>query len=194
MSILGIIGTKRLLFISAWLLLSFAIALANRDMKRARTVLALSLAFVAAAGWAGIFARKYYAAPHFIEPWAEVAEEAATSVARGEFVIDNSPAFRFYVNYSLRNRGTRIIGVEQWPDLRLPDSSTILFVRGADFSFRGQTEQVEAWLRSNCATVSVRELVPDSGYWLKSRFFTASGQPRFRISLERYYCSTGAKP
>lgn len=206
MSILGIIGTKRLLFISPWLLLSFSIALANREMKRARTTLALSLAFIAAAGWAGILARKYYAAPHFIEPWAEIAEQAATSAQHGDLVIDNSPSFRFYANYALRDHGMlrtpfspgwvedpRIAGVEQFPNLHIPASSSVLFIKGVDFSFPEQTAQVEAWLQSNCTAVSTRELVLDSGYPLKSRFFSASAQPQFRISLERYRCSLTAR-
>src|SRR5271156_3420565 len=72
-----------------------AIALSNREMKRVHALLVLSLALVAAVGWAGVFARKYYSALHFVEPWAEIAEEAATSVQRGGFVINNNPSFRF---------------------------------------------------------------------------------------------------
>ena len=201
MSVLGIIGTKRLLFISGWLLLSFSIALASRKMKRLRVLLAGSLAFVAAVGWVGVFARKYYAAPHFVEPWAEIAEEAATSVQNGELVISNNLTFRFYVNYALRNRGgltgnfspgwvedPRIAGVEQWPDFRARASSSVFFVNGIEFVVSDQTEQVEKWLRANCMTVSIRELVPDSGYLLKTRFFNSSGQQRMRISLEHYDC------
>jgi hypothetical protein len=105
MATIGIIGTKRLLFISTWLLLSFSIAIANQKMKGVRTVLVVSLVFLSAVGWIGILARRWYAAPHFIEPWAEIAEEAAVSLESGEVVVSNSPPFFFYANYALHRRG-----------------------------------------------------------------------------------------
>jgi hypothetical protein len=201
MATIGIIGTKRLLFISTWLLLSFSIAIANQKMKGVRTVLVVSLVFLSAVGWIGILARRWYAAPHFIEPWAEIAEEAAVSLESGEVVVSNSPPFFFYANYALHRRGMlkgsfspgwvedpRIVSVARWSGFDLSNPSTVLFVNGINTSSLEETDRVESWLRSNCVLVSVRQLVPDSGSLLKARFFKAFGQRRFRIELERYGC------
>ena len=206
MATIGIIGTKRLLFISSWLLLSFSIALANQKMKGVRTALVVSLVFLAAVGWTGILARRWYAAPHFIEPWAEISEEAAISLQSGEVVVSNSPPFFFYANYALRRHGMlkgsfspgwvedpRIISVAQWFSSDLSNLSTVLFVNGINTSSLEETNRVESWLRSNCVLVSVRQLVPDSGSVLKTRFFKGFGQRRFRIGLERYGCPIPAK-
>ena len=206
MAIIGIIGTKRLLFISGWLLLSFSIALANQKMKGVRMLLVISLVVVSAVGWTGVFARRWYAAPHFIEPWAEIADESAIAVGRGQTVVSNSPAFLFYANYALHRQGPlkapfspgwvedpRITAVNN-PEFSgvhffTPyKPSTVLFVNGVNTDAFEETELVEAWLRANCSLVSMRQLVPDSGYPLKTRFFKGSGQPQFRIQLERYEC------
>ena len=77
MAVLGIVRPNRLLFFSAWLLLAFAIALSNPEKRIARNLLIAALAGISAVGWTGIIARRYYAAPHFIEPWAEIADKAA---------------------------------------------------------------------------------------------------------------------
>jgi hypothetical protein len=209
MAALGIINTKRLLFISGWLLLSFSLALANQKSKGVRTLLVLSLVFLAAVGWTGIFARRWYAAPHFIEPWAAISEEAVKGLEQGEeeVVVSNSPSFFFYANYALHRRGTlkvpfapgwvedpRIVEVDRWFRFDLPHRSTVLFVNGVSTSALAETDRVESWLRSNCVLLSARQLVPDSGYAMKTRFFQGYGQRRFRIELERYECPPLAMP
>lgn len=207
MTAIGIVGTRRLLFISGWLLLSFSIALGNRKMKALRTLLMLSLVVVSLVGWTGIFAKKWYAAPHFIEPWAEIADEAATGVGQGQIVVSNSPAFLFYANYALRDhalltssfhpgsvRDPRITAI--FADSRVPalhtivptTPSNVLFVNGVNHGAIEDTERIESWLRSNCSLVSMRQLVPDSGYALKSRYFEGSAQPQYRIALENFRC------
>ena len=207
MATIGIIGTKRLLFISGWLLLSFSIALANRRFGGVRAVLVASLAFVTAVGWVGIVTRRWYAAPHFIEPWAEIAAEAAVAVKHGAVVVSNSPTFLFYANYALRDAGllrgafspgwvdeSKIGPVERWSGRDLRTSSTVLFVKGVNISAVGDTERVESWLRSGCALLSIRQILPDSGYAMKKRFFRGFGQRRFRIQLETYRCPARPSP
>lgn len=83
LALLDALNTKRLLFISPWLILSIALALASVEPGRKQWALALSLLAPAAVGWWGIAARQYYAAPHFIEPWSELAVEASNFVRRG---------------------------------------------------------------------------------------------------------------
>ena len=176
-------------------------------MKGVRTVLVLSLVFVATVGWAGIFFRGWYAAPHFIEPWADIADEAATSVEHGDIVVGNSPSFLFYANYALRKHGMlqapfspgwvedpRIVAVDRWSSFDSPNYSTVLFVDGVNTSTLEETDRVQSWLRSNCVLLSMRQLVPDPGYLLKTRFFKGYPRRPYRIELERYKCPSPARP
>jgi len=207
MAAIGIMGTKRLLFISGWLLFSFSIALANRKMKTVRKLLILSLLIVALTGWAGVFARRWYAAPHFIEPWAEIADEATVAVEHGQVVVSNSPSFLFYANYALQNHGLlkgafspgwvkdpRIATVDTEPrftgvsTFAPPTVSSVLFVSGVNVSAVDETNRAESWLRTNCFLVSTRKQVRDTGYSLKARFFKDCDQPEYRIVLEQYQC------
>ena len=57
MAALNILNTKPLLFISVWLLLSFAIALVNPLKPIARRALTASLVLIAAIGWGGVITR-----------------------------------------------------------------------------------------------------------------------------------------
>jgi len=67
-------STKRLLFISPWLLLGVACALADRTRTWSRWLLLASLSLIAASGWFGTLTRRYYASTHFLEPWPQVAQ------------------------------------------------------------------------------------------------------------------------
>lgn len=204
MAVLGIISTKRLLFISDWLLLAFAIALSSPGTKAARTWLTLALAIVSAIGWGGIVSRKYYAAPHFIEPWAEIADQAALTLRDGTPIVTNNASFLFDLHYSLQKLGMisgssppglaeypGVVRVEAWDKSAYPGLRMVLFVKGVNTGVIDQTEQVEGWLHSHCAPGGEQTLVPDSGAALKARFFTAKNQqqPPFRISLQRFDCT-----
>jgi hypothetical protein len=204
MAVLGIVNTKRLLFISDWLLLGFAIAVSSKDRKFSRVVLIAALGGASAIGWIGIVARQYYAAPHFVEPWSDIADEAAALMKSGGVVVSNSPSFFFDLNYSLERLGMvsraavpgwaehpLLFNVANWDkaaDLKL---SAVLFVRGVNTTLTGQTDATETWLKARCVLESERALVPDSGAALKARFFPDKKheQPAFRIVLQRFDCS-----
>ena len=207
MAVLGIVRPNRLLFFSAWLLLAFAVALSNPGKRAARNVLIVTLAGISAIGWTGIIARRYYAAPHFIEPWAEIADKAALAQRQGALIIGNNSAFFFDLHYSLQRLGSvprsalpgwtdypGVVRVEKWDETPHSNRSSILFVRGVNNSLIDQTEEVERWLRSNCVSRSQQPLVPDSGAALKARFYKGKGQqqPPFRISVQWFDCSSGS--
>jgi hypothetical protein len=205
MAVLGIVNTKRLLFISGWLLLALATALAGPNRRMARRTLAVALVCVAMIGWTGVVTRRYYAAPHFIEPWAEIADEAAVSVKDGGVVISNSPSFFFNMNYSLVRLGLlspsvlpgwvehpSVFDVEHWPGSGRATASSVFLVKGINIDSMDETDRVEAWLQANCVSMSSRQLIQDSGYALKARFFPGSGQQPYRISLQRYDCLMSA--
>ena len=179
----GKIESKRLLFISGWLIIPLGAALATRAR-----LLAVCLAAVAMVGWAGIFTRQWYAAPHLIEPWSEVATYAVQSVRRhGDLIVSNSPSFRFYLDYLLMPaEKARVFNVTQWLRATPSPPLTVLFVEGVSQNQNLQTVQLEAKLRSECALLESEHLVPDSGSDLKLRFFPQFREPPFRISISRF--------
>jgi hypothetical protein len=202
MAVGGIIGTKRLLFISGWLLLPFALAFSVPNRGFLRKALATSLVFIAAIGWLGFIVKKHYAAEHFLEPWPEIADEAALVVKDGGVVVSNGPSFLFYMNYSLERLGlthsalpgyvnhSRVVAINQWEKGISSYTSSVLFVRAVNKDAVAETLAAEDWFKSHCMQKSARQLVPDSGYPLKSRLFPDAGQMPFRISIQRYACGS----
>jgi hypothetical protein len=93
MSVLGIVGTKRLLMISAWVILPVGLSLGTVHLRRAKACLLASLLVIAGIGWYGTVSRRYYAAPRFIEPWNDVAKQMANVVRDGGVVIASHPSF-----------------------------------------------------------------------------------------------------
>jgi len=93
MTFLQIVTTRRTLMISPWLILPIGTTLGTMALPSARRWLAGSLILVGAIGWYGIFSRKLYAAPHWVEPWDQVAREAAEVARNGGIVIGNNPSF-----------------------------------------------------------------------------------------------------
>ena len=99
MTFMQIVTTRRSLMISPWLILPIGTTLATVTLPSARRLLAGSLILVGAIGWYGIFSRELYAAPHWIEPWDQVARQAAEVAGNGGIVIGNNPSFFFYLTY-----------------------------------------------------------------------------------------------
>jgi hypothetical protein len=209
MAVLGIVNTKRILFISDWLLLGFAIAVSSRERKLSRAVLIAALVGTSAIGWIGIVARQYYAAPHFVEPWNDIADEAAALMKSGGVVVSNSPSFFFDLNYSLERLGMvsraalpgwakypLLFNVANWDNAANLKLSTVLFVRGVNTTLTDRSDATEGWLKSRCVLESERALIPDSGAALKARFFPDKKheQPALRIVLQRFDCSRPASP
>ena len=93
MTFLQIGSTKRMMMIAPWLILSVGTTLATATRPSARRLIACALLLTGVIGWYGIFSRKLYAAPHWIEPWEQVALQAAEVAGNGEIVIGNNPTF-----------------------------------------------------------------------------------------------------
>jgi hypothetical protein len=96
MTFLQIVTTRRTLMISPWLILPVGTTLGTMTPPSARRLVASSLVLVGAIGWYGIFSRELYAAPHWIEPWDQVARQAAEVAG---IVIGNNASFFFYLTY-----------------------------------------------------------------------------------------------
>jgi len=206
---LDIIGTKRVMFITGWLLLSFAVAFGNGSRPITRKVLAIGLVIAAGIGWGGTFSRNHYAAPHFLEPWDDVAARVAQEVKSGSTVVSNSRAFAFSLNYALARLGlverSAVPGYADTPQVFtyfsthawIPDDlrgrPSVLYVRGINIGSENADTSVASWLDANCDRKALLKLVPDPGYELKARFFPRAGQQPYRIQLQRYDCDRQAK-
>ncbi len=208
MTILGIVTTKRTLFISPWLILPMAVTLSALSQNSiSRRACLISLIVVGGIGWYGIFTRSMYAAPHWVEPWNVVAQKAA-SIAQSEgVVIGNNESFFFYMTYSLpepcapaatsnfpgllpiSTRRQRIYDPQQWLTEGMPLGPTVFLVEGLHYDVpAGPTEEVERSLTARCVLKDSRKLVQDPGATWKERFAPNMGQIPWRIHLYTYAC------
>jgi hypothetical protein len=208
MSLLGIIGTKRLLLISAWAVLPLGLCLGTLQTRRWKAFLLALLLVIAGVGWFGTVARRFYAAPRFIEPWDRVAAQMAKAVLDGDVVIATHPSFFFYLTYELHRleKGTPLNLAEVWP-YRVegppaydPSSwrgkgrpvSAHLFVI-EDVSSTNALDDAQSYLTDHCTVEDVTRLLPDSGFGLKERFLPGFPQVRYRIEVHHYACSRNSK-
>ena len=193
MSLLQIGSTKRLMMIAPWLILSIGVTLATMTPASARRLLAVTLLLVGAIGWFGIFSRRLYAAPHWIEPWEQVAREAAEVTGNGGTVIGNNPSFFFYLTYLLpstnpmTNRdyegllpsslhAPNIYTPQQWISAGAPVKQTVAVVDGLSYWVPGPSmDEIRASLSSRCTQVSEEELARDTGAKWKQEYQPSSG-------------------
>jgi len=207
MTFLQIVTTRRMLMISPWLILSIGVTLGTMALPSARRLLAGSLILVGAIGWYGIFSRKLYAAPHWIEPWDRVAREAAQVAGNGGIVIADNPSFFFYLTYFTPStnpmtsghfagflpvsvRAPNIYTPQQWIDAGSPTSSTIAVFDGPSFGAPGPSMvEIRRTLSVRCNVVGVRDLVRDAGAEWKQRYQATTGQRVWRISVVTYGCA-----
>ncbi len=205
MTVLGIVQPRRLLLISAWLVLPVGTALGTVVRKLPRQMIVASLILVAAIGWFGIINRNLYAAPRWIEPWEKVAQRATEVIHNGGIVIANNPSFFFYLTYSLPNddsgsarsfpglmpkvRRKGAYDPTQWLDAGRPVGPTTLLVKGLHFATpSGPTDEAESWLDQHCHLLDSEHLVHDSGAKFKQHFEPQSDQREWRIEIRSYSC------
>lgn len=207
MTILGILETKRLMLIAPWLILAIGVMIGAWSKGYwARRVCIVGLSFIALIGWYGIFARDLYAAPHWIEPWNDVAREATNVVGEGGIIIGNNPSFFFYLTYSLRSNGQRekvpyfsgflpvsvhhrgVYSPEQWLAAGAPLAPTMLFVKGLHYPTQPSLEEAEHFLSEGCTLLNRQQMVYDAGAGWKQRFAPTLGQVPWRIHVSRYHC------
>ena len=205
MTILGIVGTKRTLLIGAWLILPIGVAIGTLKQEFARRTVVRLLLIVAVIGWFGIFHRRWYAAPHWIEPWPAIAAEAATTVREGGVVIGNNPSFFFYLTYLLEAENPtgshfqgflpqmvqypRVYNPEQWIQTGRPVGSLTLAVNGLNYPEPpGDIPEAMKWLDDHCRAVEEQHFARDAGARWKQRLLPGVPQPEWRIQVKRYTC------
>jgi hypothetical protein len=207
MTLLQIGSTKRMMMISPWLILAIGTTLATATLPSARRLLAGALLLAGAIGWFGIFSRKLYAAPRWIEPWEQVAREAAEVAGNGGTVIGNNPSFFFYLTYLLpstnptKNRhyagmlpgslhAPNIYTPQQWISAGAPVKQTVVVVDGLSYWVPGPSmDEIRKSLSSRCTQVSEEELARDTGAKWKQEYQPSSGQREWRIKVVTYGCA-----
>jgi hypothetical protein len=207
MTLLQIGSTKRLMMISPWLILSFGVTLATMTLASARRLLAGALLLAGAIGWFGIFSRRLYAAPRWIEPWYQVARQAAEVTGNGGTVIGNNPSFFFYLTYLLpstipmTNRdyvgllptslhAPNIYRPRQWISAGAPVKQTDAVVDGLSYWVPGPSmDEIRASLSSRCTQVSEEDLARDTGAKWKQEYQASGGQREWRIKVVTYGCA-----
>jgi hypothetical protein len=208
MALIGILQTKYLLLLSPWVLLSVGVAIETAKPRWATFGLAAALLTIGAAGWYGIYSRRYYSAPQFIEPWQEVAGDAAAKIRSGATVIADHPSFLLYLTYFLRvpNQNgqwrfegllpdsvthPRVYSPEGWLAAGYPTSGKMILIRGGSDS--GGSEPIDDAARQldqSCGSISSRLRMRDEGYKWKQRFFPQLGVPQWRIEIREYDCDS----
>ncbi len=203
---LSAVVPKRVLLVSPWLILPLGLALGTPSPRGGRRVLAGTLALVFAIGWFGIFSRRLYAAPHWVEPWEAIAGRAAGVVRDGGTVIGDNPSFFFYLTYLLPTqpiasrpsgfagllpdsvRAQGVYSARQWAEAGHPVGNTALLVEGLHYSRSPDpTEAPQLWLDAHCSVTHAERLVRDPGGALKQRY-THIPQPEWRINITTYAC------
>jgi hypothetical protein len=206
LAVAGALQMKDLFLLSPWILLPAGIAVDAAKPRWGNFALAVALLAAAVIGWYGIYARRYYSALEFVEPWADVAGDAAAKVAGGAKVISDQPAFLLYLTYYLRVpkqsgpwqfagllpdvvRHPQVYSPEGWLAAGHPSSGKTLLVRTGDDS-GGNAAMVAAarQLDQSCGSISSRLRVRDEGYKWKQRFLPQLHDPQWRIEIREYDC------
>jgi dolichyl-phosphate-mannose-protein mannosyltransferase len=206
MAFLGIANTKRMLFISPWLILPLAAALTTPASKFKRRVLGGALLFIAGIGWYGMISRKFYAAPHWVEPWETIAQKSANVARASGIIIGNNASFFFYLTYDLAPGGKestgRFVGLlpdstrrpnvydgSQWLEAGRPTAPHTIMVTGPHFQVpSAPMDEAQQWLNGRCVLENAERLVHDPGAELKRRFGPDTEQRPWRIEILTYAC------
>jgi len=206
MALLGILQTKYLLLLSPWVLLPAGVAIETVKPRWAAFALGAALLTIGGIGWYGIYARRYYSAPRFIEPWREVAEDAAAKIRGGATVIADHPSFLLYLTYALRVpsqngpwrfegllpdsvRSSQVYSSAGWLAAGHPTSGKMILVRGGrDPGGNEPIDNAAKQLDQSCGSISSRLRMRDEGYAWKQRFFPEWGEPQWRIEIREYDC------
>ena len=207
MAVSGILVTKRLLLVSPWILLPVGVAVGTNKSVQTRVALPVALLMIGGIGWFGIYSRHYYSAPRFLEPWQQVAFDAAKKVHSGATVIANNPSFFFYLTYILRApegatpwkfvgllpdqvRHPQVKSPEEWLAGGHPVGPSMVWIRGMGGPQPGgPVDEAARELGSACGTQTSRLMMRDPGYEWKQRLFPELGELQWRIEVREYDCS-----
>lgn len=208
MAAIGILAPRRLFFAAPWVVLPIAVAIGSIESRWARPSLAVALLIIGGMGWYGIYTRRFYSAPQFLEPWAQVAGEAAGKVQTGATVISNSRPFFFYLTYALlpptSGPEPKLDGLlpdfaplpnvktaQQWLSAGHPFAPAMLWIRGVDDpGSEGAMDDAARILDDSCGSRVSRLMARDAGFAWKQRFLPEAPAAQWRIESRQYDCAS----
>lgn len=206
MAIAEALGPADLLLLSPWVLLPVGVAIETAKPRWATFGLAAALLVIGGIGWYGIYTKRFYSAPQLIEPWQEIARDAAVSVANGATVISDEPAFLLYMTYNLhvpRQSGPwkfegllpdqvshpSVFSSERWLAVSHPATGKVLLIRrGPEPGETGSIDEAAQKLDAACGSISSRLRMRDDGYTWKQRYLPQLRDPLWRIEVREYDC------
>jgi Dolichyl-phosphate-mannose-protein mannosyltransferase len=208
MASIGILQTRDLLLISPWLLLPVGVAIETAKPRWATFALAAALLTIGAIGWYGIYSRRYFSDPQFIEPWQEIAGDAAAKIHDGATVIADHPSFLLYLTYFLHApsqngpwkfegllpdavKHPQVYSPAGWLAAGHPTSGKMILIRGGrDPGGNEPIDDAARQLDQSCGSILSRLRMRDEGYKWKQRFFPQLGEPQWRIEIREYDCDS----
>lgn len=202
----GIEETKHLVLVGPWVILAVGTTIATLADQGRRRALIVSTLVPGLIGWFGILDRQLYAAPHWVEPWQQIAEESADLIRSGGIAIANNPSYFFYLTYELPAdnppgsgqvwgllpgsvRHANVFTPSQWVEDGRPLHGNVLFITGMHFFMPEEPDvETERALDSTCNLLSDTKLVRDAGARWKNEFEPGIGSLEWRVEVRKYSC------
>ena len=210
MAVSGVPLTRRLLLISPWVLLPIGVIVGTNKTPHVRIGLSVALLMITGIGWFGIYSRRYYSAPRFLEPWPAVSDDTARKIQSGATLISNDFPLFFYMTYVLHapqgSAPWKFVGLlpdqvqhpqvkspQDWLAAGHPVGPSMIWIHGAgDPPSDAPMEEAAAELGRSCGAQTSRLTVRDSGYVWKQRFFPEWDEPQWRVEIREYDCSSSS--
>jgi hypothetical protein len=212
MSVTGTLLARRTFVIAPWLLLPIASGIGSIKSRWARPLLAVAFFTIGMIGWSGMYSRSYYSEPEFLDPWVQIAGNAADKIHTGAGLVSDSRPLLFYLTYALRVPTSAqpkqfeglIPNSAQWPNVTTPDQwlssghpilPTMIWIRGpVDSRSAGSTAKSLAdagnTLDTNCGARQSRLMMPDRGYLWKQKYLRETPEEIWRIEIRQYDCAS----
>ena len=208
MAAIGILAPRRLFFAAPWMVLAIAVAIGSIESRWARPSLAVALLLIGGLGWYGIYSRRSYSAPQFLEPWAQLAGDDAGKIQTGAAVVSNSRPFFLYLTYALQPPSASLqpilVGLlpdfavqpavktaPQWLSAGHPMSPTMIWIHGADDpDSEAAMENAALELDHACGSRLSRLMMRDAGFAWKQKHLSDSTANTWRIESREYDCTS----
>lgn len=208
--LIGLAGLTQagLLFLAApWLLVGMAAGIASIESKWGRPALAACLLLAGAIGWYGIYERRFYQTPQFVEPWAQVTADAASKFPGGATIISDSRALFLYLTIALRSpvpqrgaipegllpdtlRYPNVMSIEQWAASDRKKTPTLIWIHEAgNPDTENAMQNVADDFDKACGARTSRLLARDAGFNWKQRYAPALATARWLVEVREYDCA-----
>lgn len=195
LALIGSINTKRLPFLTGWLFLPLAVAMAQSAMPRLRRVLVASLAIVFAVGWFGTLHGGYYASTHFVDDWKDAVALAMHEHAAGGALLYDQQVAGYYLGRALAP-GTRYQDLDECPACGAEEAAAwlahghpaerVVALRGVQY--RLNENSGDQYLEEHCRLERQQHFTRDTAAALKRRLFPTQKEPEWRVAVEVYEC------